>query len=240
MKFKIKVLHYISLICGILALAVRTWLFSSAIDEKGLVVSDHPANIISYILIAAVPLLLLALSLLPSPKLAYSHHKSFVALLGNVVASVGVFYTAITDFTGNGGRMALPTGIMGLVAGVCLIVIGLARIKGRRPSYYLDAAVTVFLMFYILSRYQQWNIESQLQYYLPQLLAAAFLMLSGYFRAALTAGQNVANGFMVCNQCALFFSCLAIGGETPLFYACMALWCLTACSLKEAKAERAA
>lgn len=237
MKFKTKALHYVSLVCGILALAIRTWLFSSAIDEKGLVISNHPANIVGYILIAAVPALLLVLALMPSPKLYYRHHKSFLALVGNIAGSAGIFYSAILDMLQRSGRLSIITGILGIAAGICLLAVAFARMKGTRPSYYLYAVVTIYLMLHILSRYQQWNIESQLQYYLPQLLAAAFLMLSAYFRAALAAGQKVTTSFLLCNQCALFFSCLAIGGETPLFYACMSLWALTANCLTQTDPE---
>lgn len=233
MKLKPGRLTLIALSCGILGLCLRTLLFLTGIDQKGLVIANHPANSGTYILIA-VALALIFLTVRSAPeKTSHPFRKSHLACLGSVLGGLGILITTFSERSSLHGILAVSVFLLGLAAGVSLILTGICRWKGIRPPYQLHAILCVYLMVHILSQYQGWNHESQLQLYLPQLLASAFLMLCAYYRATFDADAGNLRAFLFYNYGALFFSCLAIGGTSPVFYFAMVLWTATVSCIPE-------
>ena len=229
MKLKPRILPYIGLTAGILALAARTWLFTTGIDERGLLSTTHPANTITYFLTAAV-MALLFLTVRPlkeTPPYTKLFKRSIPACIGSVAAAVGILFTTFTEFRQSSGLITLVACLLGVLAALSLVLTGIFRALCLRPAYYFHAAVTAYFMMHILSQYQNWNIEPQLQRYLPQLLASVFLMLAAYQRTALDADAGNVRNFLFFQYGALFFSCLAIGSTTPVFYFSMAIWTAT-------------
>ena len=222
----------IALVLGLGALGVRFWLYKAAIDEKDLVTPGHPSVIVSYVLTVLVPgILVLLLRPLPK-KLQYPSRGNVLNLAGAVVGAAGIFYTTVTEMLAKGDRQAnylslLAMGL-GIAAGVAMLLAEAVRFVKGRPLYYCHALVTVYFILHILSQYRTWNIESQLQYYLPQLLASAALMLAAYYRASLENGSTNVRTFLMFNYSAAFLCCMAIKGDAPVFYLSMMLWTVTA------------
>lgn len=234
MKLKTNLLTPIALSCGILSLALRTLLFLTGIDQKGLVITSHPANSATYILIAIAMVLIFLISRQAPQKSQYPFRTNRIAGIGSMVGGLGILITTFSEFPASKGMIALLTCLLGLVAGGCMILAGVLRWQGKPTSYWLHSAVCAYLMVHILSQYQGWNHESQLQFYLPQLLASVFLMLCAYQRAAIDADAGDVRTFLFFNYGALFFSCLAIGSVSPIFYIGMATWTVSvACTPKE-------
>lgn len=238
MKLTPKKLPHIALIGGILALAVRTWLFLTGIDGKNLVMDTHPGNALTYILIA-LTLGLIFLVVRPVPeKMCYPFRKSLPAMVGAACAGVGILYTTIRELPGKSGVLGTLSWVLGLLAVLALLIGGAMRYQGRRPSYFLNALVTAYLMVHILAQYRGWNNESQLQMYLPQLFASVFLMISAYYRTALDSGSTQVRSFLFFNYGAMFLCCLAIGSLSPIYYLGMVVWTATACCTLEVPEEK--
>lgn len=221
-------LPLIALAGGAAALAVRIWLYRTGIDAKGLVITGHPASILSYVLMILIPAVLFLLSRAASENQPHTCSIGPVALAGSFLGSAGIVYTALTELSAQSGFLGKFSSVLGIVAGIAMLVAGVFRFRKTAPPYYLHALVTIYFIIHILSQYQVWNIESQLQFYLPHLFASVFLMLSAYYRANLEAGGKNLRLFRFLNYGASFFCCMAICGTAPIFYSAMLIWTVTA------------
>lgn len=235
MKLKPKCLPFIALGAGIPALLFRIWLFATGVDAKGLVVAGHPANALSYIMVA-LGLLALLWTVYPyNEKIRGSRlfRPSIPACVGSGAAALGIVYTAVSEFVQNPGGIGVLSCVLGIFAAMGILLAGILRLK-RRCQYLLHAVLTAYLILHILTQYRVWNSEPQLQNYFPQLLAAVFLMITAYYRTALDAGTGNLRSFLFFNYGAMLFSCISIKGEAPVFYLAMALWTATVdCSFRK-------
>ena len=241
MKLKPKYLPYIALGAGIPALLFRIWLFATGVDAKGLVVTSHPANALSYIMIALGFGALLWTVYPYHEKIRGSRlfQPSIPACVGCGVAALGIVYTAVSEFLQNPGGIGGISCVLGIFAAMGILLAGILRLK-RRCQYLLHAVLTAYLILHILNQYRVWNSEPQLQNYFPQLLAAVFLMVTAYYRTALDIGTSDLRSFLFFNYGAMLFCCISIKGEAPVFYLAMAMWAATAdCSIRQPEAAPA-
>lgn len=240
MKLNPKLLPYIVPGAGVLGLYMRIWLFSTGFDRKGLLSAAHPANIILYILTAAVLVFVLfcVRPLAGIPVYRKLFPRSVPACVGSCVGGAGILAAVISELLSSRNAFTIITAIFGALAAMGLVMSGILRLRQARPRYYLHAAVTAYLMLHLVCQYKVWNIEPQLQNYLPQLLASVFLMLAAYHRTMLDAGGGSRSGYVFFNYGALFFCCVSLWTDTPIFYLGMAAWTATCqCSLEPKKAN---
>lgn len=226
---KPSILPVFTLICGVLGLALRAWLVLSATDEKGLLVVTHPAHALVFILTALV---MLVLFLAIRPLKAFSHYPALFpntacAGIGCILAAFGILWVSFRDLQLRTDGVTKACMVLGVAAAISLIVISVYRFRGRRPSCYFHALVTVYLMLHLVSQYRLWSAEPQLVVYFFPLLASVFLMLTAYHSAVLDACKGSRRWFVLCNQGALFCCCLSAWSESWLFYLSMGFWMYT-------------
>lgn len=225
-----------TLLAGLAGFFLRLWLFRTGIDDKGLLTADHPASTLVWVL-TAITLPVLALCVRPlAPDTKYSQlfPANMWAGLGCILAAAGILYVNLRDLLLRQDAITVVTLILGLVAAAGLLILGYCRWQGKRPSFWLQSAVTVYFMLHLVSQYRLWSSEPQLQVYFFPLLASVFLMVTAYHGAVLDA-QKKGNRrwYVFSNQAALFFCCLSLQGISWPFYLAMALWLATnLCSLK--------
>lgn len=227
----------LALICGAVGFLLRIWLFATGIDGNGLVLQQHPANALLFILTALVivALFLCLRGLSGTPAYKQLFHPSIPAAAGCVAAAFGILVSAFGELPAVNNRLTLICFVLSLAAAFCLMLIGVARLKGARPRFFLHGCVTVYLMIHLVSQYRVWSAEPQLQIYGFELLASVFLMLSTYQRTTLDAREGSRPVYLFFHYTALFLCCLAIYGDAPLFYLSMAVWTATGgCSVKPA------
>ncbi len=235
MKQKTNILPGFTLLAGAAGCAMWLWLLGSGTDSKGLLAEGHPAWTLCLILTALV---LAVLALCVRPLVPMSNYARLfpawpLAGLGCIAAALGILYANLRELTQRQDLLTVLTALCGIGACVCLVLLGLRRWKGQRPHYLLHTAVTVYCMLHLVSQYRLWSSEPQLQVYMFPLLASVFLMLTAYHSCVLDAGKGSRRWFVFCNQAALFFSFLALPGESWPFYLAMVLWTATGlCSLK--------
>jgi len=233
-------LPLLTLVCGIIGLLLRIWLLAAGIDEKGLLVTNHPANILVFVLTA---LYMAALFLAIRPLHSVSNYQklfpaSAVSIPGCIAAALGLIYSAFRELTMRRDLVTMITLALAVAAAVCLLLLGIYRSKGKRPHYLLRTVLTAYLMLHLISQYRLWSAEPQLQYYFFQLLASVLLMLTAYHGTMLDAKASSRRWYVFCNQAALFCCCLSLRGESWLFYLTMGLFTATTlCSLQVAPAE---
>lgn len=237
--FKPTLLPLFTLIASLVGFGLRLWLFLTGTDERGLLPANHIAGILSFVLTAIVLAVLVLCTHKLTPLNSYS--KLFpawpLAGIGCAAAAAGILYVNIRDLLVQPDVITIATLVLGLVAAAALLILGFCRLKGNHPSFWLQAAVTVYFMLHLVSQYRLWSSESQLQVYFFPLLASVFLMLTAYHGAVLDADKKAnRRGYAFCNQAALFFCCMSLQGSSWPFYLAMAAWLGTnLCSVKALK-----
>ena len=236
MKFKTKYLPVVTLICGLAGCGLRLWLFGTGVDEKGLLVTSHPANALTFLL-TGLTLVFLYLSVRKLRKIR-SHKRlypaSLMALLGCVPAAVGILLTAWLELRLRQDLITTVTLVLAVLAAVSLILLGIGRKKGLRPNFLMQAILTVYMMFHLVSQYRLWSSEPQLQFYCFQLLASVCLMLCVFHGTILDTQVGSRRWFVFFNQAALFFCCMSLVGDSWVFYLAMGIFCATnLCSLQD-------
>lgn len=234
--FKPNLFPLFTLTAGAIGFGLRLWLFLGGTDSKGLLVKGHPAGIVCFVL-TAITLAVIALCCRTLPPLG-NYRKLFpaslIAGIGCFVAAAGILYVDIRDIMSQRDTITLITMVMGVLAAASLVVIGLFRMKGKRPFFPLHSIVTVYFMLHLVSQYRLWSSQPQLQVYFFPLLASVFLMLTTYHYTVLdTEKKGKRQAFLFCNQSAVFFCLLSLQEAAWPFYLTMGLWLTTnLCSLK--------
>ena len=237
--FKPTILPFFTLIASLIGFGLRLWLFLTGKDARGLLPVDHISSILCFILTAIV-LVVIFFCVRPLTPLG-NYHKLFPkwlpAGIGCAAAATGILYVNIRDLIAKADLVTIAVLVLGLVAAAALLILGFCRMKGNHPSFWLQAALTVYFMLHLISQYRLWSSESQLQVYFFPLLASVFLMLTAYHGTVLDADKKSGRRiYAFCNQAALFFCCMSLQDSSWPFYLAMAAWLGTnLCSLKAAK-----
>lgn len=233
--FKPTILPLFTLCAGVLGFLLRIWLYATGVDEKGLIITSHPANALIFILTALVIAVLFLCTRSLNAKHSYSElfPGSKTGAAGCFAAAAGILVTDTVEIFLKRDPITTATLILGLAAAACLLFLGFCRLKQLRPSFLFHTVVTVYMMLHPLSQYRLWSSDPQLQNYCFQLLASVFLLLACYHRTALDVKGGNCKWYALYNQAALFFCCLSLNTGSWLFYLTMAVWTATnLCSLK--------
>ena len=227
-----KGLPVLTLGLGMAAFLLRVLLYGMAVDVKGLLLRHHPLEIALTVLTVLVLLAVAAAARLmnPGPR---KESASLAAAFGTVAAASGILTTVLTTNPGMGGYLAIAWRYLGLAAPVCLLLAGFARALGKRPGFLLYVVACLFFVLHIVTRYQMWSGNPQMQDYVFSLLGAMALMFFGFYRAAwyadcgslrMSAGTGLA-AIYLCTAELARSSC-------PVLYLGGILWVLTElCSL---------
>lgn len=233
------ILPWITLGLGGIGLALRMWLFAGA-DEKGLLPTGHPADILLYVLtaITAAVLFLCCLPLHPITKYTRLFPATVLGAAGCGIGAVGLLYAAIAELFSGNGILGTITCVAGVLATAAMVCLALCRYRGTRPTFLFHGLLTLFFMLYAVCRSRLWGAEPELQRFFFQLLACLLLLATAYQHCVLTVRKSNRRWFVLCNQAALFFCCLSLNAEYKLFYLCMAAWLtLDLCSLHIAQRQ---
>lgn len=222
-------LTVMTVLFGIAALAMRRALYATAVDVKGLLVRNQPLGIALTVLTLGV-LIRIALAVRKKDGDVCETHPSanLPAALGSVAAAAGILVTAYTG----GNPMSSPLEnawyVLGLAAAPCLLLAGVARLFGKQPIFLLHVTVCLFFVVHIVTRYQLWSANPQLQDYVFALLGAMALMFFGFYTAAREA--ECGNDRMKLGMgLAAIYLCLAelARSSCPALYLGGAIWVLT-------------
>jgi hypothetical protein len=178
-------------------------------------IASHPAHSLTFLLSGVF----LLADFLWTRKLRKirSHKKlypaSWLALIGCICAAAGILMTSLYELQLKRDTITIITLGLAALSVVCLVLLGIGRLKGLRPNFLMQAVVTVYLMFHLVSQYRLWSSEPQLQVYCFQLLASVFLMLSVFHGTVLDTQVGSRRMFVFFNQGALFFCCMSFAAR---------------------------
>ena len=214
---------------GALTLTLRLSLFLLGRDEKGLLITGHPLDILIWIITAAAAALVITQvwKLGGSGKYEHNFGPDAAAFAGCVVLAAGIAATVLLDWNA-WTRMALLCNVCGLLAAPALVAAGLCRRRGSRPFIAFHGMVCLYLTVYAVSHYQIWCSRPQMQNWFFSMAAVLLLALFSYYQTAFDADMGSRRMQLITGLLAAFFCTAAVaGGEDVLLYLGGAAWAIT-------------
>lgn len=219
-----KQLPLLTLGAGGLGLVLRIWYFASR-DAKGLLASAHFANTVCYlVLAAALAMIVLCVRTLPNGgRYGRLFSGGKLPAAGCFAGAAGILYTCIAEASSQVTLSGLGL-VLGLLAVGCLVLIGMMRLKGQRPTVYVFAVLALYLIVHVLMQVRLWNKETQPSVIFFPLLASLFLLVCIYFHAQLALKQEGVRSFVFFQQAALLLCCMSLNSDCTVLYLAMAAW----------------
>lgn len=236
-----KKLPFFTAAAGLITLILRLALFLLGRDEKNLLITGHPLDVLTWVVTAAaaIMILLTVRKLDGSARYNDNFAPSAAAAIGAFALAGGIAVSAIS-----GGFSALRmemlcrfSGILGVPA---VVWAGLCRWKGKRPFFGFHALVCLYLTLYAITSYQTWSSHPQIQDWFFNMIGIAGLALFSYYQTAFDAGMGNRRMQLITGLLGALFCLAAIAScENPLLYIGGAVWSLTnLCSLTPAPRRR--
>jgi len=220
---KSRYLPLLSLVLGTVGFFLRKGLYAVALDGKNLLLRGHPLELVLWLVAAAA----LGVALLGAKQAAQAFPGSRILhSAGSVAAAIGIGLTVLL------GKPAGTLGIVWMALGVLsfasLDVAAKQQWDGKQPFFLLHAIVCVFFAVHMVSCYQGWSSNPQIQDYLFTLLSSVGLMLFAYQQAACAVSCGSTKLMRFIGLMTVFSCFVALSGtEYPLLYLTSGIWVLT-------------
>lgn len=201
---------------------LRRMLYAAALDEKGLLVRNHPIAIALWVLVAAGSLLILWATRHCGGKSSYEDNfgPSTLAVLGHSFMACAVLMMSLQVTFPLPGPLGLIWKVLGFASAAGLVWAGLYRKLGKLPFFGIYAALCLFLLLYLVSCYQLWSSNPQLQDYVFELLALVSLVLYCYQLTAFAAGSGNRKALLIFGLLSVLLCGPAnFGAQVPALYA---------------------
>lgn len=232
MKFNLKsnILKLLILGAGAAGFLLRKILYSTGIDGRGLIVSNHWSLILLLCLTgAAAAVVLLSCLHLKGPDVYKDCYPvSFAGFIGCLAAAAGVAYTVWPEFGQFLTVLDILIWVIGIAAAVSFAAIGICRLTRRKPYFLLHAAICLYLALRLVTRYRLWSSDPQVLDYCFYMTAYVSLMLTAYHHAAFDADMGKHRGLWLCSLAGVYLSCVSLvtRQDAALLAGC-ALWAFT-------------
>lgn len=211
---------------GALGLLLRTALYATGVDEKGLLIADHWASVALWILTAATlaALFILTRSIQGPEDYHTAHPASVISGVGAFAAAAALVFTVLGELA----TAQLVHLAVGFAAAVSLAAIGLCRLSGKKAHFLLHAIVCVFFGMRMVGQYQHWNADPQIHNFVFYLGAYVALMLHAYQHAAIDEGLGSHRALWCSGLIAVYLCCVSLRGSADTWLIPgAAFWVLT-------------
>lgn len=226
---------------GLAALVLRRQLYLTATDEKGLLLRMHPLGIALLLMTAAVLLViyLAVRNVQDSGAWEEGNSSGLLAALGHVAMAAGILITALTGVPRAAGSLGEVWKWLGLASPVCLVAAAGADVRKQKPFFLVHVVTCLLFAVHIISNYQIWSGNPQMQDYVFELLGAMALMFYSFYMAAMEAGCGSRRMLLGMGLAAVYM-CLAalVNSGCPLLYLAGAVWVWAGlCSFRSVQTE---
>lgn len=212
---------------GGIALVLRRLVYLFALDEKNLLIPGHPLSV-ALLALTAVAMGWIVFQTWKLDNIYPPLGPNIPATAGHVLAASGIAVTVLLyPAAGEGSLRTAWTGL-GILASVCLLPVGFARMGGRKPFFLLHLASVLFLLLHLLAHYRIWSSNPQLLDYVFPLLGTMALLLFAFYNAAFCAGLGKRRVHTAVGLAAVYL-CLGelAASQYPYLYLGCILWVLT-------------
>jgi len=241
---KPRFLPFAALALGITAACLRTGLYALALDVKGLLISGHPLSyaLWAVVMTGAAFLLWNVRKLDGSNSYEDNFAASRPAAFGCTFLAVALLLTVLNRAPSGSDTMMLLWRVLGFLSAPAMMWAGICRRNGQKPFFGTHAIVCLFLLIHMVSRYQIWSSNPQLQDYVFEVFASIALTLFSYHCAAFEADMGSRRMQLATGLLAVLLCPAALyGSEYRFLYLCGTVWAFTAlCSLTPPPEEKEA
>lgn len=222
-------------ILGAIGAALRYWLFATGIDEKGLIVTDHPAQLLIWVLtlLVAVILVIATWNLKGPADYRSNFKRSIFGAAGFLFAAAAAVIVLLPRLQSAMEPLNIAGLALGGLSALSLLALAVLRFLGKRPNPIFLMIICAWLMVDLVLLYRQWSATPQVQNYCFSLLANVCVMLSVYYSATFAADMGNRQMHSLFHLLAVFFCLVSLPKcESPLYFALMcAFMMLDLCAL---------
>ena len=239
---RMKLLRSSVLCASSLAMMLRTTLYATAIDQKGLLITGHWSTWCILILtgLVLVGLFLVTRKLQGPTDYAHCFPRSFLQGASSLLVAYVMFRRSLSLYALANDRLNLIAVLFGFGAAVALLVAGICRMVPKKPIFLCHSIVSIFFALQLVSQYRNWSADPQLMDYCFYLAAFICLMFTAYFLAGFEANMINHRGLTFSALAATYFCFLALpeSSDASLMISC-ALWAFTCAPRIQVKLQNA-
>lgn len=227
---------------SLLGLMLRLVLYATGIDGKGLLIAGHWAGTGVTVLTGAVILGLLVLTraIAGPARYSHAHPQSVPAGLGCLALAAAVLLSCLGEIASPPDSVGtLVRWVLGFLAVISLACLCVCRIAGAKPLFLFHVIVCVYFAVRMVTQYQQWSSDPQVQDYAFYLLALLALTLTAYQHAAFDVNMGKHRAVWFTGLVAVYLCLTAVrgAGDTWLLLAA-AFWSFTNLTCLKARPRR--
>jgi hypothetical protein len=229
-KIYLPLLAALSLLGG----GARLWNMKSAIDSQGLFVEGHPSTyLLAGLSLVAVLLLLLLSARSPgrSGEGSVLYGNSPVSIAAGVLLLLGVLLEFVEALVSGPGLSAPILCLLGIVAGICLLVVAVGRKQGKSFHPCFDLLPVLYLLIRLILNFKSWSTDPIILDYCFLLFALIFSLLGFYHSAGFCFHQGKPRKALFYASAGIYFSLMAavdgiVDGSiaTAAIYLSLLLW----------------
>lgn len=227
---KLTSFHYFVPLSGLLGFLLRAALYETGIDGRGLLISGHWANTALWVLtvVTGIGIFLLTRTIRTPADPVAAYPASALRGAGAFAAMAGIGITTVMDFAEFSSRLHLIVWVLGLCSVLAMGITGVCRLRGKKSHCLLLAVVCLYFALRMVSRYQLWSSDPQLQDYCFYLCAHAALMLTAYHHAAFDAGMGSHRALWFFSLAGVYLCLVSLWGsaDAALLAGC-GIWAFT-------------
>lgn len=224
-----KNLPLLTALLGIVTLGLRTGLFLLGTDSKGLLLSAHPLDTLTWVVTAVTVMLVCVVVWKGDGSQNCGTHfpPSIPAAIGAFLLAGCVAVTVFNTWPVF-ARLELFRDFVGLLTVPALVWVGVCRWQGKKPFFLFHGLVYLYFALYAISHYLSWCSRPQIQMLFFSAAGILLLCMFAYYQTALDVNMGKSRMQLFSGLLGAFFSIAAMAdGEDWMLFAGGAVWALT-------------
>ena len=222
---KLSSFKYLILGAGGLGFVLQQLLYTTGMDEKGLLIRGHWAAV-SLVILTGLTLAFIFRSTRKAPVFPDVPSASIPGGIGCLVGAAALFL-------GSGGEnfdtLSQVEGAMRLAAQLSLCALAYCRFAGKKCPFGFHGILSLFLAIRMVGQYRIWCSDPQVMDYALFLLAHVALMIFAYQLSARDAGFGNPKSLWFWGLTGLYLCCCAPCGQSDrIFLLMLGAWVFTA------------
>jgi hypothetical protein len=140
---------------------------------------------------------------------------------------LGIAVTSVSEFSEFSSSLHLIVWVLGVCSAISFGCVGVLRLTGGKSHPLLHALPCIYFALRMVSRYQLWSSDPQLQDYVFYLGAYVALMLCAYHHAAFDADMGKHGSLWFWSMAAVYLCCLALPNSQDGYLPFLGIWVIT-------------
>lgn len=202
---------------GALGLVLGRLLYALALDDKGLLVRDHPLSILLCLLIPIALVVAVLAARKADPKISTVTGADPLAAVGLTLAAVCMVLSILTTDVSTLGGPGKIWRVLGVLSTLGLLWGAGCALRGKEPFFACDLALCLFLLSHLVSNYRLWCADPQIMDYLFELLGVGTWMLFAYYCACARVGLGKPRMHLATGLLTIVFCLAALGTKADVW-----------------------